>query len=508
MVIENKKVHIIRLLVSFCLLVAVLLFSFSVENSTCMGVKVVSGEKYLQLSENKNNSYDVDFLFNNLSAPVDKEENIIYIPQNFSEETDMHSIYGKLTSANPNYQLVIKDESMRPLDIMKSGGNYSLLATDISGNSIEYKIIFTSLPIININGETTGIVNNDKDIYSGSITFFDPYSSETKSYRSLSNDVQWHIRGNTTALQPKKPWKLSLKKTNGQSENLSLCGLGSDDDWILNPMNLDDLKIREKLMMDLWNQDKVFTDRGHNMSSCEYVEVIINGEYHGLYLLQRRLDKKYLNISNEDILLKSRNMPQQPAVTSKTMEIVYSPFSEAETTEWLEKYFDGKYISKTNIENWIEMTAYLQLLCSVDNRQTKNIVMHLDMDENNGYTVNYILWDTDMSLGLNWNAGYVYDYDSMVFKNIVRFEYSGLKSIYPSLDKNIAVRWKQLRGNQLSDDIIYNSVQSLYDAITYSNSLQRDYAKWGLYYKGTDNMDQLYTFMENRLEYLDSYYSE
>ncbi len=508
MVIENKKMHIVRMLVTFGLLVAALMFSFSIENSTCMGVKVVSDEKYQQLSETKIDNYDIDFLFNNLPAAVDKRENIIYISQNFSEETDIHSIQGELTSANPNYQLVIKEENTRPLDVMKSGGNYSLLAIDANGVSTEYKIIFTSLPVIDINGEVTGIASNEKDLYAGSITFFDPYSSETKSYRSLSSDAQWHIRGNTTALQPKKPWKLSLKNSNGQNKNLSLCGLGSDDDWILNPMNLDDLKIREKLMMDLWNRNKLFTDQGLIMSDCEYVEVVINGEYQGLYLLQRRLDKKYLNVSDEDILLKSRNMPQQPAVTGETMEIICSPFSEAETVQWLEKYFDGKYISRTNIENWTEMTAFLQVLCSVDNRQTKNIVMLLDRDDENNYTVNYILWDTDMSLGLNWNAGYVYDYDGMVFKNIVRFEYSELKAIYPSLDKDIAAGWQQLRENLLSDETLYKNIHNLYDTITYSNSLQRDYNKWGLYYNGIDNMDQLYTFMENRLEYLDNYYSE
>lgn len=507
MIIENKKLHIVRLLVPFCLLIAVLLFSFSVEKSTCMGVKVVSAEEYLQMAIDRTDNLDVDFMFNNLPAAVDNEENIIYISQKFSEDIDMHSIQGELTSVNPNFQLAIKEDTARPLEIMTTGGNYTLLATAPNGKSTEYKIIFTSLPLINFSGEIIGVANNNNELYSGEITFFDPDSPETGSYRNLSSEAQWNIRGNTTAKQPKKPWKLSLKKSNSENKNLSLCGLGSDDDWILNPMNLDDLKIREKLMMDLWNQDELFNDEGHKMSSCEYVEVVMNGEYQGLYLMQRRLDKKYLNIPDQDILLKSRNMSPQSAVTSKTMEIVYSPFSETETMAWLEKYFDGKYISRTNIENWAEMTAFLQVLCSVDNRQTKNIVMHLDIDENNEYVVNYILWDTDMSLGLCWDAGYVYDYDEMVFKNIVRFEYSQLSALYPSLSKDISARWQQLRKDLLSDENINENIQNLYNTITYSNSFQRDADKWGLNYNGIDNMDQLNTFMKNRLGYLDNYYS-
>ena len=72
--------------------------------------------------------------------------------------------------------------------------------------------------------------------------------------------------------------------------------MGADDDWILNSLTMDDTRIREKLFMDLWNLNVEKTDYNFKMSTGEFVEVVMNGKYYGLCLLQRRLDAKYLEL--------------------------------------------------------------------------------------------------------------------------------------------------------------------------------------------------------------------
>lgn len=508
MIIRNKNIHIIRIVVALVLLFIAVFFSFNIEKNRIMGVRLISNEEYDKLLLQKDDNLNIDFLFNNESAAVDYISKVIYISQNITEKTELKDIQGTLSTQNPNYELVMKKDYTYSLwDTVSNGDNISIIAIIPDGSTVEYKIIFTSLPLINITGSINGIADNGQDLLSGTLTFFDPVSAETGGYRTVSSDVEWHIRGNTTAKQSKKPWKLALKNQNGANKNLSLCGLGEDDDWILNPMNLDDLKMREKLMMDLWNRNEYFTENNLLMSQCEYVEVVLNGEYCGLYLLQRRLDKKYLDVDKEDILLKSRSMAPQPSVSSETMEIVYSPFSEEDTIKYLQDNFDNKYIEHTNIDNWVEMTGYLGMACSVDNRQTKNIVMLLDRGNDNNYTVNYLLWDTDMSFGLHWEAGYVYDYNRTVNANVVRFEYKQLTQIYPDLDSRLAINWNKLRQTIFNDENLYNYIDKLYNTITYSGSLQRDIEKWGVYYEGADTMEQLYTFIDARMEYLDNYFS-
>ena len=101
---------------------------------------------------------------------------------------------------------------------------------------------------------------------------------------------------------------MNLRDEDFQKSNVDLLGLGSDDDYILNPMSMDDTFVKEKLIQELWSQLMKQADYNYQMTKGEYVELFINGAYQGLYLLQRRIDAKYLNLNrNQDILLKGIN---------------------------------------------------------------------------------------------------------------------------------------------------------------------------------------------------------
>ena len=111
---------------------------------------------------------------------------------------------------------------------------------------------------------------------------------------------------------------------------MSLVGLGADDDWILNPMNLDDTKLKETLFMDLWNQRAEQVNWNENMSAGEYVEVVINQEYWGLFQLQRRIDGKFLSLGSQDILLKS-GVKLNTDTVELAYEIVHTGLTDTET---------------------------------------------------------------------------------------------------------------------------------------------------------------------------------
>ena len=87
-------------------------------------------------------------------------------------------------------------------------------------------------------------------------------------------------------------------------------------------------------------------------------------------------------------------------------------------------------------------------------------------------------------------------------------EINELSQIYNLLDIDTATRWFEFRETLFSKEHIYNHIDKLYNTITQSGSLQRDFNKWGLYYSGVDNMENLYSFIDARMEYLDEYYKE
>ena len=123
------------------------------------------------------------------------------------------------------------------------------------------------------------------------------------------------------------------------------------------------------------------------------------------------------------------------------------------------------------------------------------------------YTVIPLLWDTDMSFGLFWTYKFTYSPENTLYIQFVREEYSDLKLIYPKLDKMLAERWFELRQSVFSEENITETIGNNRADITENGSLQRDIEKWGLYCNGQDTMENLYLFIDMRLEYLDQYYA-
>ena len=96
-------------------------------------------------------------------------------------------------------------------------------------------------------------------------------------------------RGNSTWLQDKKPFLLRL------SDEADLLGMGEDSDWILLANDHDESNLHNKLLFDLANRAcETWTPQ------CEYVDVYLNGQYNGLYLLAEKVESG-INRLNIDI---------------------------------------------------------------------------------------------------------------------------------------------------------------------------------------------------------------
>jgi len=89
-----------------------------------------------------------------------------------------------------------------------------------------------------------------------------------------------------------------------QSENLFQ--IRDDDDWLLLPSgnNLDAL--RTKMAFDVYNMLKE-NDPNYMLPHSKLVEVNINGNYQGLYLLSERIDRKLMNLDQENIATPNEN---------------------------------------------------------------------------------------------------------------------------------------------------------------------------------------------------------
>jgi hypothetical protein len=100
-------------------------------------------------------------------------------------------------------------------------------------------------------------------------------------------------RGSSSQTLPKKAYGLTtLKDDNATKNNVGILKMPKENDWVLNSLAFDPSLIRNYLSYDLMRSTGNYAARG------EYCEVVINGDYKGLYIFMEKLkiDDERINI--------------------------------------------------------------------------------------------------------------------------------------------------------------------------------------------------------------------
>ena len=499
----KKKIKIALCLSSFVFLLIVVIFFIKWERKFCMGVPVISEEKLLEYVETT--EMDISSLmFEGKKIAIDWPGNQVYISQSEEKLKKYYSLQGKLETSNPEYEVLVLDtEELRNLStsvkegipitlILKSGANYQKVNT-----------VITTLPILLLDLHGTGEDEQGRNNMYGTLTLWNNVATASDTYQTATSQVQWRMRGNSTRIYPKLSWKVNLRDSNWANLNVELLGLGSDDDWILNPMSMDDTFVKEKITQELWKQLCEQTDYNYHMSQGKYVELFINGGHQGLYLLQRRVDTKYLGLNKEkDILLKGINI-WEAEKSEDAYEIVSTPYDVEETYKMLEKVIALDEKNFINTDNFIDVSLLLQFLSAVDNYGYKNMFYVLK-DNVESRELFFVPWDTDLSLGVTWG----HDYESSMNEIIERYEMSVMRQEIPDIDKRIADRWFELRKTVYSEENILSIYADVTEKLINSGAIKRDVDKWGMLHEGEDNWQSLQIFIKERLSLLDNYYTQ
>ncbi|MFT3794001.1 CotH kinase family protein [Flavobacterium sp.] len=115
----------------------------------------------------------------------------------------------------------------------------------------------------------------------------------TPAYLNYNGRISIEIRGSTSQWLPKKPYGLTtLQANNTSNNNVSLLGMPSENDWVLNSLAYDPSLIRDYLSYNLARQIGNYAPR------TQYCEVVINGDYKGLYVFQEKIkaDSNRVNV--------------------------------------------------------------------------------------------------------------------------------------------------------------------------------------------------------------------
>lgn len=350
-------------------------------------------------------------------------------------------------------------------------------------------------------------------------------SVSSQDIKPLKSNIT--IRGETSATYPKKGYRLEFSKKK------ALLGMRNDDDWQLFAMYDDITRMRLKLSFELW-RSLLQINPIVILPKSEYVNLYLNGEYQGLYLLAENNDRKLFGFDEA---------PEDPLLHNKSSLIFQakysSNFKKYEKEKWEQDYpneDEGYFIMDeimTNLTTFVNKSTpdleFFNLETGIYSRFNKiNLIdfflfnffiLHNDFWDKNYFilrnsTVIYpnnfslLPWDFDGCFGqFRWTIYSAsedpeseirernYLYDRLLGNNTFR--------------EDCKKRWFYIREKLWSVDFILDILSHIYEDI--ENILEIETTMWepeGAEKNSDveDYIDSLFQWIPERLEFCDSYF--
>ncbi len=145
----------------------------------------------------------------------------------------------------------------------------------------------STLPIMVINTNGSTIVDEPKIMADMKIMHKGngQENLQTDSPNVYDGKIGIEFRGSSSQQFPKKPFGFETWDAKGEDINVSLFGWPSEADWILFA------SFNEKSLMHNVLTMKMAREMGIYASRTQYVEVVLNGEYQGVYVLMEKIKR-------------------------------------------------------------------------------------------------------------------------------------------------------------------------------------------------------------------------
>jgi len=110
--------------------------------------------------------------------------------------------------------------------------------------------------------------------------------ANTDDFLNYSGTIGIETRGSSSQALPKKPYSVDTLEDDGvEDKGVKLLGMAKEDDWVLNSFAFDDSMMRDYISYQMARQ------MGQYAANLRYCEVVLNGEYIGLYALSEKIKR-------------------------------------------------------------------------------------------------------------------------------------------------------------------------------------------------------------------------
>ncbi|MBN1599818.1 MAG: CotH kinase family protein [Bacteroidales bacterium] len=429
-----------------------------------------------------------------------KYRNLQYVVPGYYIDNEL--ISGNLVYGENVIAIEVHNDSIDGSDLSMEHGIYDI--TDAYYNIFSvfsrYKrcmeLDSTELPVIKIESDEFGIPHKRIEVPAyieiidkGSNGYNKPYKTEPVH----AGPVKIELRGESSSTFPKQSFDFELKQENSADTSISLLGMPEEEDWILQGPFADKSQIRNAFIYDLGNRTQYWNPH------VRFCEVIINGEYVGLYNLIEKIkrDDERLDLANlrpEEIsgidltggyIVKYDKGPGG-------LQIVYPKESDLqpEQEEYIRGHFDEYYSvlgSEMGLDHFVGYPRYIDVNSLIEliiiSELSKNCdaymyssYMYKDRNDRDSRIVFGPLWDFDLCFGNSqWQEGFQTEEWQFDYRTNNKFKITRLFQD-PSLVEAFANRWFELREQYLHTDSLISKLDMMVS--TYQEAIDRNYEVW------------------------------
>lgn len=243
-------------------------------------------------------------VFPDVNSPVTLHEATMYTgghPENFVIHKD--SLAKHLIEGINLLSFQIHNQSINSSDlssiiyfsvaVSSSGQTYGLLADEIV-LPVTIKDAF-DLPLVRIETNGNAIIRDSKITADMKIIHHENgvLNHPQDSGNIYTGKVAIKLRGSSSSGFPQKSYSLETQDSMGANRNVPLFHMPAENDWILLSNYHDRSFVRNFL------SHEIFRGMGHYSPRVQFCEVLLNGEYRGIYLLMEKIkvDKGRVDVS-------------------------------------------------------------------------------------------------------------------------------------------------------------------------------------------------------------------
>jgi len=343
--------------------------------------------------------------------------------------------------------------------------------------------IVPSLPVIELS--TSQNISSEAKIPCTVLWVPSPTGVDRTANTNLLNG-KVRIHGASSQSYEKKSLTLSLDSPT------RWLGLTSGRQWVLNAAYVDCSLMRHKLSYDLFQSLSSDGVRRH-ASSSRFVELRLNGQYHGTYLLMERVEGSLLGFTPK------RQPSKVPSVVYKAIDHEanfgnpgHSGYEQREPSPEDQEYWGplddlNQFVATATDADFTNAQSGISSRFDVDNAIDFHLLV-LFTSNMDGFDKNFILarnavtdahpvprfffvpWDYDATFGRNWEGSPVeptfwlsnHLFDRLLSHEVFRRKYSD--------------RWQALRRGQFSVETVHRMIDD--NARSVATTARRNESRW------------------------------